>query len=224
MRRSTDAMLLALTAVAASTDAISYLGLGMVFPANMTGNTVLLGIGIAGGDYAGAGRSAVALGAFVLGAALAGAVHVGQPDARVFARGLLAELALVAAAAGWWLSAGDQPSFATEHGLIALLSAAMGVQSATVTRLDVGVSTTFITGTWTTVSSWAASLLRARRREPGPDGAQPQRHARQVLVLVVYFGAALGAGYLQRVAGAQAIVVPLGLLVCCALAHACVRR
>lgn len=37
----------ALAVVAAATDALSYLGLGKVFPANMTGNTVLLGIGIA---------------------------------------------------------------------------------------------------------------------------------------------------------------------------------
>ena len=37
-------MLLGLTVVAACADAISYLGLGHVFPANMTGNTVLLDV------------------------------------------------------------------------------------------------------------------------------------------------------------------------------------
>lgn len=45
MRRH-DIAVLALTAAATSTDAISYLGLNEVFPANMTGNTVPPAIGI----------------------------------------------------------------------------------------------------------------------------------------------------------------------------------
>lgn len=52
----------ALAVVAAATDALSYLGLGKVFPANMTGNTVLLGIGIAEGDWGAALHSVCALG------------------------------------------------------------------------------------------------------------------------------------------------------------------
>ena len=39
-----------LTAAAGSTDAISYLGLGRVFTANMTGNLVLLGVAIGQGQ------------------------------------------------------------------------------------------------------------------------------------------------------------------------------
>ena len=40
--------LAALTLVSGVVDAVSYLGLGRVFTANMTGNIVLLGFGIAG--------------------------------------------------------------------------------------------------------------------------------------------------------------------------------
>jgi len=40
--------LYALTAVSGIVDAVSYLGLGRVFTANMTGNVVLLGFAIAG--------------------------------------------------------------------------------------------------------------------------------------------------------------------------------
>ena len=41
--------LLALTFTTGLVDGVSYLGLGHVFTANMTGNIVLLGFGIAGG-------------------------------------------------------------------------------------------------------------------------------------------------------------------------------
>jgi len=96
--------LLLLTAAAASADAISYVGLGHVFPANMTGNTVLLAIGLTTGDHAGAARSAVALGGFVLGAAAAGAAGSRRRH-RVLPL-LLGELSLLVAACCWWSLAG----------------------------------------------------------------------------------------------------------------------
>ena len=43
-RHERDVMLLILTWAAGNIDAIGYLGLGRVFTANMTGNTVLLGL------------------------------------------------------------------------------------------------------------------------------------------------------------------------------------
>ncbi|HMC05510.1 MAG TPA: YoaK family protein, partial [Actinomycetota bacterium] len=66
------ALVLGLTLVAGCTDAISYLGLGRVFTANMTGNTVLLGVAVAQRDAGAAARSAAALGGFVLGAIVVG--------------------------------------------------------------------------------------------------------------------------------------------------------
>jgi hypothetical protein len=47
---SRDAMLLALTCVAGLVDALSYLELGHVFTAMMTGNTVLLAMAIGQGE------------------------------------------------------------------------------------------------------------------------------------------------------------------------------
>lgn len=47
-RPLTVRVLLALTVTTGMVDAVSYLGLGHVFTANMTGNVVLLGFGIAG--------------------------------------------------------------------------------------------------------------------------------------------------------------------------------
>ena len=62
-----ESMLLLLTLAAASIDAISYLGLGHVFTAMMTGNTVLLGLALAQGEVLAAVRSILALIGFAIG-------------------------------------------------------------------------------------------------------------------------------------------------------------
>lgn len=180
--------LIVLTCVAAATDAVSYLGLGNVFPANMTGNTVLLAIGLAAGTGGDAARSAAALGGFVVGAAVAGSMSGSKRWDRASATWLVADLALLVVAAIWWVQLGAHPLGAARFGLIGLVSTAMGVQSAVVSRLDVGVSTTYITGTWTAVSSWAGRLVRGDRHR------DKSSHRVQVGVLVCYFGAALVAG------------------------------
>ena len=53
--------LLALAFAAGSVDAISYLGLGRAFPANMTGTTVLLAIAVARGGNTHVLRAAICL-------------------------------------------------------------------------------------------------------------------------------------------------------------------
>ena len=61
--------MLALAFAAGYIDAVSYLGLSRVFTANMTGNTVLLGIALAQLDGDAAARSGLALAGFLAGAA-----------------------------------------------------------------------------------------------------------------------------------------------------------
>ena len=60
--------LLVLTFTTGLVDAVSYLGLGRVFTANMTGNIVFLGFGIAGSGGLPVVAPLVSLGAFLLGA------------------------------------------------------------------------------------------------------------------------------------------------------------
>jgi uncharacterized membrane protein YoaK (UPF0700 family) len=187
--------LLVLTAVAAATDAVSYLGLGNVFPANMTGNTVLLAIGLVAGTPADAARSAVALGGFVVGAAVAGSLGGAKRWDRATKAWLAVDAALLLAAAIWWTQLGLHPLGGARYGLIGLVSGAMGVQSAVVSRLDVGVSTTYITGTWTAVSTWVGRHVRGER------APEEVTHHVQLGVLVCYFGAALLAGWAYHSAG-----------------------
>src|SRR3989442_13240959 len=67
-----DAMLLMLTWAAGTVDAISYLGLGRVFTAMMTGNTVLLALAVSEGESMAVMRSVLALAGFSAGAAAGG--------------------------------------------------------------------------------------------------------------------------------------------------------
>src|SRR3989442_324356 len=76
-----DAMLLMLTWAAGIVDAISYLGLGRVFTAMMTGNTVLLALAVSEGESMAVMRSVLALAGFSAGAA-AGALIVMDSDER----------------------------------------------------------------------------------------------------------------------------------------------
>src|SRR2546425_10825210 len=68
--------LLTLTGVTGVIDAVSFLGLGRVFTANMTGNVVLLGFAVAGAPGLSIPRSAVSLIAFLVGAGAGG--HIGH--------------------------------------------------------------------------------------------------------------------------------------------------
>src|ERR1700758_5296847 len=63
------ALVLVLAAAAGSSDAASFKGLDRVFTANMTGNTVLLGLSLIEADWTGAGRSGLSLAFFPVGVA-----------------------------------------------------------------------------------------------------------------------------------------------------------
>src|SRR5215203_4297639 len=93
--------LLALTFSTGVIDAVSYLGLGRVFTANMTGNIVLLGFGVAGSGGLPVVAPLVSLGAFLVGSAIGGvlAVRTGTRHAQHFARAFGIEIALVLVAA-----------------------------------------------------------------------------------------------------------------------------
>src|SRR4029077_2702716 len=69
-------LLLTLTVVTGLVDAASFLRLGHVFVANMTGNVVFLGFAIAGAKGLSIRASAVALGASLVGARAGGRVGV----------------------------------------------------------------------------------------------------------------------------------------------------
>jgi uncharacterized membrane protein YoaK (UPF0700 family) len=143
-----------LNGVAGWADVVAYLGLGHVFTANMTGNTVLLGIGLI--DRGGRGRllpdgpvpPAVALVAFAVGALLAALVLRVVRGSTGYRLVLLLEAGLLAGTALGWALTGSGPDFGRSLALVATVSLAMGAQGALANRVGVaGVPTTVVTST-----------------------------------------------------------------------------
>jgi uncharacterized membrane protein YoaK (UPF0700 family) len=154
---SRDIMLLVLTCAAGLVDAISYLEMGHVFTAMMTGNTVLLALAIGQGEVMAALRSTLALVAFSAGAA-GGALVLRRGRARgewpaIVTTTLAIEAVVLAVFAALW----QVPGVAARSDvlllvLIALSGLAMGIQAAAVRHLGVpGVASTYITGTLTSL-------------------------------------------------------------------------
>jgi len=172
--RSRDAMLTSLSLAAGCVDAVGYLGLGQVFVANMTGNTVLLGLAIGQANVRGVLHAGTALAAFVSGVAAGAAIVERNPERTSWTPTVTAALGLecvilVAFAAGWLLD-GSEPSRVAVYLLIVLAALAMGVQSAAVRRLQVAdVSTTYITGTLTSLTARTVRWLRPASPERAED-------------------------------------------------------
>jgi len=151
-----NALLVALTFVAGAVDATSYLGLGRVFTANMTGNMILLGLGagrIQGLDVL---RSGTAFVGFAVGVAIGARIlgRSGSPEIwhRRVTVALGIETVLLGSFAVGWLWTSAEPQRPWLEALIAISAGAMGIQSAAAQRLAVAsVSTTFVTGTLTSV-------------------------------------------------------------------------
>ncbi len=149
-----SALLMVLTIIAGVIDAISVLGLGRVFTANMTGNTVFLGFALAGVPGFSPLRSVAALAAFLVGAVVGGrlGVHLDRSRRRrLFTIAAVESSVLFAAAlAARGYDSETLAPVARLCALIALTAAAMGIRNATVRRLAVSdLTTTVLTLTLT---------------------------------------------------------------------------
>jgi len=144
--------LLVLTFTTGLVDATSYLGLGHVFTANMTGNIVFLGFGIAGSGGLPVVAPLISLGAFLVGSGAGGVLAARMADShpRHFAWALAIEVSLIALAAVVVGVVDVRPDAVSGDAVIALLALAMGVRNATIRRIAVpDLTTTVLTMTLT---------------------------------------------------------------------------
>ena len=185
--------LAALTVVSGFVDAVSFLGLGHVFTANMTGNVVLIGFAAAGAPGFSMAASLSALGAFLAGAIAGGflAQRV-RPVRNLLLVAMVIEAACTAAAA---VVAGTAPAVGSgwpRFTIIGLLAVGVGLRNSAVRRVGVpNMSTTVLTSTMTALAS--SSRLAG--------GTNP--HARLGATSVVsLFGGALVGAVLELHAGA----------------------
>lgn len=120
-----------LAIVAGYADAIGFLTFG-AFAGAMTGNTVLLGIALAGAQYADAAQSAIIIAAFMVGVAFSAVLGSKLPLAAI----LGIEAAAIVGAA-----------LIAPHFAAPVLAFAMGLQNATMTRFSgTSLNTVFLTG------------------------------------------------------------------------------
>ncbi|MGN6169490.1 MAG: YoaK family protein [Solirubrobacteraceae bacterium] len=198
-----DVLLVCLTFGAGAVDAISFLGLGRVFTAMMSGNIVLLGLAVGRGTGPEAVRSAVSLVVFALGVFAASRLVRNSSKASVWPAGLTMTLICGAIAqagvlAGW-LGASGHPNDVFTAVLVGFSALAMGLQSGAVARLGVsGVTTTYVTGTLTGLA------LRT--------GTQWEL-ARRALVLVALLVGAAGGALLLTYARSWAPALPLAITI-----------
>ncbi len=196
--------LAALTVVSGFVDAVSFLGLGHVFTANMTGNVVLIGFAAAGAPGFSMAASLCALGSFLVGAVLGGRLlqKVTSPR-RLLLVAMAIETGCTSAAA---VVAGVVTAIGTgwpRFTVIALLAVAMGLRNAAVR--DIGVpdmSTTVLTTTLTGLAS--GSRLAG--------GTNPHARLGATSVVSMFVGALVGAVLVLHAGATWSLAVAAGIL------------
>jgi uncharacterized membrane protein YoaK (UPF0700 family) len=197
------ALLLVLTIMTGLIDAVSILGLGRVFVANMTGNVVFIGFALAGAPGFSLAASIAALLGFLAGA-LVGGVLVGRFAGH---RGLMlrntgaVEFALVAVAFILVVPLAGLPGGGVAVAVSALCAAAMGIQNTSARRLAVpDLTTTVLTMTLTGI---AADLRHSTLLVMG---------RRILAVMAMLLGAVVGAFLVLNIGLAWALGLALILL------------
>jgi uncharacterized membrane protein YoaK (UPF0700 family) len=182
-----------LAGIAGYVDAICYLRLGGAFAANMTGNLVEVGIGIAAGQWIWAAWCASLIAAFLAGILAARLLLRTHRSPRL---SLLIEAGIVAAAATGTLGLAAVP----------VLAAAMAMQNEAVTHGVVTVNVAFITG----------DIQRLGERLVGETvPGQPHKRENQrrlILTILVCYALGAAAGTLCTRWAAAALILPAVVL------------
>ncbi|MFC0506372.1 YoaK family protein [Micromonospora costi] len=161
--RRRHALVVVLTFLTGSADAVGFLSLGGAFSSVMTGNMVLLGLSAGREDAELAVTSGCAILSFVVGvlagARVAGVARPGDPVwPRPVTRALLLELAVFLVFLVVWEVNLPDHSDNVDLALLLLSAAALGVQSSAVQRFGVpGLSSTYLTGTLTSLIGGVAA-------------------------------------------------------------------
>ena len=205
------ALLVTLTVVTGLVDAVSYLALGHVFVANMTGNVVFLGFALAGAPGLSAPAALAALAAFLLGALAGGriAVRSGEHRGRQLRSAMTVAVASVLLAVLLAAILGQPVSQDARYALIVPLAIAMGIQNATARRLAVPDLTT-------TVLTLTLTGIAADSRLAGGTGGHPAR--RLIAVTAMFTGALLGALLVINIDLVLPLSIAAALIAICVLA------
>ena len=198
-------LLLTLTVVTGLVDATSYLKLGHVFVANMTGNVVFLGFGIAGAGGISVWASLTALGSFLVGGLVGGRIGARWSSDRGhhLTATTSTELLLVTAALAVAALSTHHIGTASRYAVIVLLAIAMGIQDTAARKLAVpDLTTTVLTMTLTRLAADAALA--------GGHGSKLGRRALSVAAMLL--GALVGGLLVLKVDNPAPLALATGLL------------
>jgi uncharacterized membrane protein YoaK (UPF0700 family) len=193
-------LLVSMTLVTGLVDAFSYLVLGHVFVANMTGNVVLLGFALVGTPGFSIAASVAAVIAFAVGAFVGGRIGSRFAGNRGELFSIASSIQAVFLVSGLILAAlsGTPVTNGVRYSVIVVLAIAMGIQNAAVRKLAVpDLTTTVLTMTITGVA--------ADSRAAGGEGAKAGR--RLIAVGAMLVGAVIGATLVLH----ASIVIPLAI-------------
>jgi uncharacterized membrane protein YoaK (UPF0700 family) len=165
-QQTTTLIAIVLTFASGAADVAAFTRLGNVFTSVVTGDIVLFGLSLARRSLTLAAHTGVAVGGYIVGVAVGAWVAHGVKASRarraaeaadgaaVLAAhviwSLRAELILLAVLVAGWEASGGHPAGWGQFCLLAVLAAAMGLQSSAVRDMGLSdVSTTYLTGTLT---------------------------------------------------------------------------
>jgi uncharacterized membrane protein YoaK (UPF0700 family) len=179
-------LLLLLTVVTGLVDAFSYLGLGHVFVANMTGNVIFAGLAIAGAPGFSLTATVVPLVGFAAGAFLGGRIVRYARSHRALLLYFALALQTLVIAAAWLMAEASRSPVDTgiRFPLLGLLGLGMGVQNAAARALAVPDLTT-------TVLTLTVTGMAADSRLAGGPGAKAGR--RLLSTGAMFLGGLVGA-------------------------------
>lgn len=217
-----DAILVLLASVAGSIDVISYFQFH-TFTANMTGNTILLGLSIGEGKLVSSMHSMAALLGFICGTFL-GAFIVEKKEggwSSGVTRSIVIESLIIATFSALSFYHAESISNFILYLSIILSAIAMGIQSATIRHLKIpGIVTTFITGTITSIGMSAVRGMRMGFKKNEKDNSEvpvaknlEQRLELQIMVFIAYGLTAVFTGWIEYHGAAFLPVLPLLLIV-----------
>ena len=170
--RVRDLLLNLLTVSSGAVDAISFLALGKVFSAFMTGNIAFLGLRVAGAPAPGAVAIVSSVAAFAAGVYLSTRIVKPSEGSGMWPQRVTVALGLSlighAVFLAVWFASNGEPTIEVAHVLLGSWALAMGMQSAAVRTLHVeGVFTTAATATIICLvgdmTNWSATVAERRR-------------------------------------------------------------
>lgn len=220
-----DIMLILMASVAGSIDVMSYYKLGHVFTANMTGNTILLGLSVGQGKLTSSLHSLTALGGFFAGAIIGAFIvqNTKKGWSHYITLSIAIETLIILMLVFIWFSGEEIINNYLLYTSISLSAIAMGIQSATIKHLNIpGVVTTFITGTITSIAMDAITGFENGFKKKVEDGLPGLKLARNLeqrieLQMIVFFAYGLTAvitGWLEVRHSLFLPLLPFVLIIC----------